>query len=504
MDDLETPDATQQLATLVSQLHAQSLYGCGYAGCKELACDTGRRNISNGKPVRKYTPRAARIIAIAFAGCPNAETHVCDYYDTTTEHPVDVQDGPRDSSSLVQLLSDTPAAIELCYAKPPANHAWMSELAQLHQALASLFVLPDAQRPGSPFLSNEEASLLIRGHLQWIFGKLPASLPRLKWIKINSIITCGSEYPDGRDMHMSNELFSALHVIRDERLLNLLDHILLAIGFRMELERRVELAGKTLSGSSAVSTHNSELGGICHLISKEAGSIHEIMALDVWFKVAFLKHWHGSPDLGRDSVAFAALSMLEVWYQSKGIPVPYRDDMIPLAMRLDAIELAQSWIACAPVANNGACGLSSTFHILTFQRFFTEGHRSTYFRAVCHFRMQQAHSAAEKAAALRRKAHPKAGMKPPEGQVGYNEEPYMLLNVSRGNVLQDTFDQLWQRRTGGLMRPLRVRLGEVDDLEVGHDLGGVQIEYFNLVCSEMFAEGARKSSDLRVRESHSG
>ena len=59
-------------------------------------------------------------------------------------------------------------------------------------------------------------------------------------------------------------------------------------------------------------------------------------------------------------------------------------------------------------------------------------------------------------------------------------------------MLKDAFDQLWQRRRGELFRPLRVRLGEMDTFEVGHDLGGVQIEFFNLLCKELFRESARE------------
>jgi len=57
---------------------------------------------------------------------------------------------------------------------------------------------------------------------------------------------------------------------------------------------------------------------------------------------------------------------------------------------------------------------------------------------------------------------------------------------------EDAFDQLWQRRKCELLRPLRVRLGEMEGTEVGQDLGGVQIEFFNLVCKALFAEDAGK------------
>jgi hypothetical protein len=72
-------------------------------------------------------------------------------------------------------------------------------------------------------------------------------------------------------------------------------------------------------------------------------------------------------------------------------------------------------------------------------------------------------------------------------QVQHDEAHYILLYVSRGSILNDTFDQLWQRRKGELRRPLRVRMG-ADELDIGHDLGGVQIEFFNLVCRELFSE----------------
>lgn len=67
---------------------------------------------------------------------------------------------------------------------------------------------------------------------------------------------------------------------------------------------------------------------------------------------------------------------------------------------------------------------------------------------------------------------------------------YLLLSVSREDVVKDAFDQLWQRKKSDLLRPLRVRLGEMDGMEVGHDLGGVQIEFFNLICEKLFAEDA--------------
>lgn len=111
---------------------------------------------------------------------------------------------------------------------------------------------------------------------------------------------------------------------------------------------------------------------------------------------------------------------------------------------------------------------------------------------------RRAHSEVSQARQLHDKVFP-LWLDPPHSEQSRHERQYYLLvSVSRNNILQDAFDQLWQRRKSELRRPLRVRLGEVDELEVGHDLGGVQIEFFNLVCREVFSEQAREWSDARV------
>ncbi|KAI7546810.1 hypothetical protein KC331_g5389 [Hortaea werneckii] len=112
--------------------------------------------------------------------------------------------------------------------------------------------------------------------------------------------------------------------------------------------------------------------------------------------------------------------------------------------------------------------------------------------------MREAVSFAEQAAALRRRMMPHMLDDEPEGRLKHLEQQYLLLYVSRIDVLRDAYNQLWQRRQRELFRPLRVRLGEVDELEVGHDLGGVQMEFFNLVCQEaMKEESGMFTTDVR-------
>lgn len=78
------------------------------------------------------------------------------------------------------------------------------------------------------------------------------------------------------------------------------------------------------------------------------------------------------------------------------------------------------------------------------------------------------------------------------------QEHYLVVKVGRESVLTDALDQLWQRERRELFRPLRVKMG-LEEGEIGHDLGGVQVEFFNLMCREAFS-GQRCTYD-RVHHS---
>lgn len=60
---------------------------------------------------------------------------------------------------------------------------------------------------------------------------------------------------------------------------------------------------------------------------------------------------------------------------------------------------------------------------------------------------------------------------------------YLVLEISRENVLRDAFDQLWGREERELLRPLKVHLGEQGG-EEGFDSGGVQQEFFRMAMAE--------------------
>lgn len=62
---------------------------------------------------------------------------------------------------------------------------------------------------------------------------------------------------------------------------------------------------------------------------------------------------------------------------------------------------------------------------------------------------------------------------------------YLVLNVRRDLLLEDSLDQLWRRERRELIRPLKVRMG-MELGEAGVDQGGVSQEFFRLAFRKAF------------------
>lgn len=71
---------------------------------------------------------------------------------------------------------------------------------------------------------------------------------------------------------------------------------------------------------------------------------------------------------------------------------------------------------------------------------------------------------------------------------------YLVLDVRRSHILEDTFNQLWGLNQKRLMHPLKVRLGS-EEGEEGVDQGGVSLEYFRVALSEALNPDNGKESD---------
>lgn len=63
---------------------------------------------------------------------------------------------------------------------------------------------------------------------------------------------------------------------------------------------------------------------------------------------------------------------------------------------------------------------------------------------------------------------------------------YLMLDLRREHMLEDAFDQLRGREKRELLRPLKVRIGIAEGMEIGVDQGGVAQEFFRLVFHKAF------------------
>lgn len=136
-----------------------------------------------------------------------------------------------------------------------------------------------------------------------------------------------------------------------------------------------------------------------------------------------------------------------------------------------------------------------TVHLLDYPYLFNPSTLVTYFRAINYSRMNQAYETARDKEALIR--HMVGENRLGESRLMADEDcqqrlhsrlktaaaKFMMLEIRRTHVLEDTFNSIWRREERELMRPLKVRLGE-DDGEQGMDIGGVQQEFFRLAIAE--------------------
>lgn len=150
--------------------------------------------------------------------------------------------------------------------------------------------------------------------------------------------------------------------------------------------------------------------------------------------------------------------------------------------RLDSMEVAVSWLDFTST--------SKRRHLLDFPYLFTQGTRISFFRSINFSRMSRAY---EESSALETRMraivdrgslitnpHHKTVL---QDMLKTAAERYLVLEISRTNVIRDAFDQLWQRQERELLRPLKVHLGE-DGGEEGFDSGGVQQEFFRMAVAE--------------------
>ncbi|KAI1482183.1 hypothetical protein F4774DRAFT_372031 [Daldinia eschscholtzii] len=221
--------------------------------------------------------------------------------------------------------------------------------------------------------------------------------------------------------------------------------------------------------------------------SKAERSMHEkrvpVLLLD-WARAVMLHEWEGKPEVSGDGPFGGALSLMTAMYHKRQSlllgDVHFRAEYF--GDRLDPIQMPVSWLSFTSTRQK--------VHILDYPYIFNPTSLVSYFRAINFSRMSHCYeestslqsriNAIIATDSLVTESHQKNVL---QDLLKVASSKYLILDISRKNVLRDAFDQLWRRQERELLRPLKVHLGE-DSGEEGFDSGGVQQEFFRLAVAE--------------------
>ncbi|KAM0331428.1 hypothetical protein ACHAQA_003101 [Verticillium albo-atrum] len=216
-------------------------------------------------------------------------------------------------------------------------------------------------------------------------------------------------------------------------------------------------------------------------------TVHEARASTLlldWAKTVMLQEWNGEPEISCNSSFGGALALIAAMYERRQSLLlgdsQFRVDYF--AERLDSINMPVEWLSHKATQQKK--------HMLDFPFIFNPSTLVSYFRSVNFLRMSRGY---EESSSLQTRM--KAIVAPgglitnPHHRLVLQDllktasGKFLVLDISRKNVVRDAFDQLWRREARELQRPLKVHLGE-EGGEEGFDSGGVQQEFFRLAIAE--------------------
>ncbi|KAI1416638.1 hypothetical protein F5Y13DRAFT_154415 [Hypoxylon sp. FL1857] len=221
--------------------------------------------------------------------------------------------------------------------------------------------------------------------------------------------------------------------------------------------------------------------------SKSERSMHEkrlpILLLD-WARAVMLHEWEGKPEVSGDGPFGGALSLIAAMYQKRQSlllgDVHFRAEYF--GDRLDPIQMPVAWLSFTSTRQK--------VHLLDYPYIFSPTSLVSYFRAINFSRMSRSYEEANSLQSRINAIIAPDSLVPETHQKNVLQDllkvpsaKYLILDISRKNVLPDAFEQLWRRQERELLRPLKVHLGE-DSGEEGFDSGGVQQEFFRLAIAE--------------------
>lgn len=193
----------------------------------------------------------------------------------------------------------------------------------------------------------------------------------------------------------------------------------------------------------------------------------------------FMAEWDGRVEVALSSTAGLLLRhMCKLRNRDPEFLIHFRP--LATARHNTLLDLVESWVHCGP----------GQLSLLNYSWLFTEEIQIQHFRALCFYRLS---TAAAEAKVYSRiidqlvywKPEPDELRSPLRMNLLGLASQHLFMEVSRNNMLADTFDQLWRREPREFWNPIKVRI--LNEGEEGQDLGGVATEFFKVVLKEIFS-----------------
>lgn len=361
--------------------------GCHSTACSQALCHSGRVNISR-VPLRRFTPRSARAIAITICSGPDPRKSLCIYRNSTgslSSGTTIRHDGPQDTASLTQLICET-ASVKEC---TTSDHSIALELQPLHTQLDGLLTSMNPSEDRTTGLSNLDLVRSIMPCLDWLIARLPPQRLAV-WTMIDrDIISKGYEFlpriANRPNDSTYNSWLAILDIINHELYLRLLQRIVLVITHRIRFEDELERLRRE-------SKMPNKVGGLARQkitatfatewLSARGRDPTKHIALIVWLKKLFTQSWTGTSRMTICCVSHTTLQLIEQLWLSKDIRTVLPAERFQLPMirsRVDELDLASTWLS--------GCDHTEV-HLLDFPLLFSVGSIFVYFRMINHLKMR--------------------------------------------------------------------------------------------------------------------
>ncbi|KAK0709468.1 hypothetical protein B0T26DRAFT_742901 [Lasiosphaeria miniovina] len=228
---------------------------------------------------------------------------------------------------------------------------------------------------------------------------------------------------------------------------------------------------------------------ICNFTLSE-NSLHEarvpILLLD-WARMVMMSDWDGNPEVPGDGPFGGALALVETMH-NKRHELQLEDTQFLSEFfgdRLDVMQMPTLWLSHTRTQQE--------MHLLDFPYLFNPTTLVTYFRSINFSRMarsfEEATSLQDKIeVVISRLSINRHDQNVLNDRLKTAESKYLMLEISRDNIVRDTFNQLWRREERELLKPIKVRLGK-ESFEEGIDSGGIQQEFFRVAIAEIMKPG---------------